>query len=193
MADDDPGASGRRRADALRNREKLVAAAGAVIAQSGPDASLEEIARRAGVGSATLHRHFSSRAELLHAVLQDRAAALCARADDLLQSPNAGQALITWLHAVVAHAAAARGFGPALAGYRPDTEFSPHAMITQAARQLLVRAQQHGAVNPTVEVQDLLHLANGLALAVQPLPDPTSRVDALMTLVTTGLLRSGGD
>lgn len=82
-----------------------------MIAEAGAGASLEEIARRAGVGSATLHRHFPSRAELLEAVLCDRVQALCAQAEDLLTAPSAGAGLVAWLREVVAHAATARGSG----------------------------------------------------------------------------------
>src|SRR3954470_24825033 len=68
------------RADGRRNRELLVAAATELIGRDGAQASLEEIARRAGVGSATLHRHFSSRHALLEAVFRDGVAQLCERA-----------------------------------------------------------------------------------------------------------------
>lgn len=188
-----PRSSDQRRADARRNRERLVVAAGAVIAESGADASLEEIARRAGVGSATLHRHFPSRAGLLEVVLRDRVHALCARAEDLLTAPNAGAALVTWLQAVVAHAAAVRGLGPALTGYEADPEFSPHTLIRQAAQQLLARAQGEGSVAPVVVVDDVLHLANGIALATESLANPARRADALIALVANGLLRSTND
>ncbi|HVV22722.1 MAG TPA: helix-turn-helix domain-containing protein [Pseudonocardiaceae bacterium] len=179
----------RRRADARRNYDKLVAAAGALIAEVGTEASLEEIARRAGVGSATLHRHFRSRAELLEAVLRDRVRALCARAESLLAAPSAGTALVTWLHDVVAHAATARGLGPALTGYEPHPEFSPHTMIRDAARHLLARAHREGSVAQTVTVDDVLQLANGISLATESLSDPAHRADVLMTLVANGLLR----
>jgi AcrR family transcriptional regulator len=184
-----PDSPGRLRADARRNRDKLVAAAGAVIAEAGAEASLEEIARRAGVGSATLHRHFRSRAELLEAVLRDRVRALCARAEGLLTAPSAGTALVTWLRDVVAHAATARGLGPALTGYEPDPEFSPHTMIRDAAQHLLARAHREGSVAPAVTVDDVLQLANGISLATESLPDPAQRADTLMTLVADGLLR----
>ncbi|MCS7477906.1 TetR/AcrR family transcriptional regulator [Umezawaea endophytica] len=179
----------RRRADAQRNRDRLVAAASAVIAEAGPEASLEEVARRAGVGSATLHRHFSSRAELLEAVLHDRVRTLCALADELLTAPGAGTALVTWLRAVVAHAATTRGLGPALTGYASDPRFSPHTMIREAARQLLARAHREGSVAPNATVDDVLRLANGISLAVDSLADATECADALITLVTDGLLR----
>lgn len=184
-----PSSPGRRRADARRNRDRLVAAAGAVIAEAGAEASLEEIARRAKVGSATLHRHFPSRAELLEAVLRDRVQALRARAEDLLTAPSAGAALVTWLRDVVAHAATARGFGPALAGYKSDPGFSPHTMIREAAQQLLARAHREGSVDPNVTVDDVLQLANGISLATESLPDPAQRADTLIALVADGLLR----
>lgn len=184
-----PSSPSRRRADARRNRDKLVAAASAVIAEAGAEASLEEIARRAGVGSATLHRHFRSRTELLEAVLRDRVQALCSRAEGLLAEPSAGTALVTWLHAVVAHAATARGLGPALTGYKADPEFSPHSMIQDAGQQLLARAHQDGSVAATVTVDDVLQLANGISLATESLPDPAQRAGRLMALVADGLLR----
>lgn len=71
------------RADAQRNYDRILAAAGAAVAAHGTDASLEEIAREAGVGSATLHRHFPSRQALLEAVFRDRVETLCAKAADL--------------------------------------------------------------------------------------------------------------
>jgi AcrR family transcriptional regulator len=186
---ENPSSPGRRRADARRNRDRLVAAASVVIAEAGAEASLEEIARRAGVGSATLHRHFSSRAELLEAVLRDRVQALCARAEDLLTAPSAGAALLSWLRDVVAHAATSRGLGPALTGYKSDPGFSPHAMLREAAQQLLMRARDEGSVDPSVTVDDVLQLANGISLATESLPDPEQRADGLIALVADGLLR----
>lgn len=147
-----------------------------MIAEAGAGASLEEIARRAGVGSATLHRHFPSRVELLEALLRDRVQALCAQAEDLLTAPSAGAGLVAWLREVVAHAATARGLGPALTGYKSDPEFSPHTMIREAAQQLLARAHREGSVDPSVTVDDVLQLANGISLATESLPDPAQRV-----------------
>ncbi|MRH90655.1 TetR family transcriptional regulator [Nocardia sp. SYP-A9097] len=183
-----PSSPGRRRADAQRNRDRLVVAASEVIGETGADASLEEIARRAGVGSATLHRHFPSRAELLGAVLHERVQGLCARAEELSTAPNAGAALVTWLRDVVTHAATARGLGPALSGYEADPEFEPHTMIRRAAQPLLDRAQREGEIAASVTVDDVLQLANGVALATESLPNAAHRADALMALVSHGLL-----
>lgn len=185
-----PGSSARRpRADARRNRDSLVAAASVVFAETGAEASLEEIARRAGVGSATLHRHFPSRARLLEAVLRDRVEALCARSDDLSTAPSGGEALVSWLREVVTHAASSRGLGTALTGYRLDPDFLPHNMIREAAQKLLARAHQDGSVDRDVTVDDVLQLANGISLATGSLPDPARRADALLAIVADGLLR----
>lgn len=77
------------RADARRNYEQILAAAEAEVARAGAEASLEEIARQAGVGSATLHRHFPSRQALLEAVFHDRVVALCNQAYELAAQPDA--------------------------------------------------------------------------------------------------------
>jgi AcrR family transcriptional regulator len=82
------------RADARRNHERLLAAAAATFAEhAADDASLEEIARRAGVGMGTLYRHFPTRQALLEAVYRDQAEALHAGALELLNSPSPGEAL----------------------------------------------------------------------------------------------------
>src|SRR5713226_8945397 len=86
-----------RRADAQRNAERLLAAAREVFAEQGPDAALEEIARRAGVGIGTLYRHYPNRDALVEAVFRDRVEAAKARADALMTSTTPGEALTEWL------------------------------------------------------------------------------------------------
>src|SRR3954452_4365277 len=102
------------RADARRNRDRLVTVAAEVVAEQGADASLEEISRRAGVGSATLHRHFGGRAELLEAVFESSIDAVCGRADGLRDHPDPLRPLTICLHAMVGHITTVRGLGPAL-------------------------------------------------------------------------------
>src|SRR5918997_3877226 len=89
------------RADARRNYERLLTAARAAFDEHGADASLDGIARRAGVGIGTLYRHFPTRSDLLAAVLRDEIEALSAAAERLLTSQAPGDALINWLRAVV--------------------------------------------------------------------------------------------
>src|SRR6266487_4025102 len=99
-----PDGAARRpmRADARRNYQALLSAANAAfIEQGADDASLEEIARRAGVGIGTLYRHFPTRQALLEAVYRDQVDALRARADELLGSLPPDAALVAWLRALV--------------------------------------------------------------------------------------------
>jgi AcrR family transcriptional regulator len=177
------------RADARRNYDRLLVVANAVIADQGAEASLEEIARRAGVGSATLHRHFPSRFALLEAVFRGRVEALCAKAADLLTDSSPGSALVTWLRAVVAHAASNRGLGAALmmGAHNAELGSSCHAMILAAGEKLLVRAQQERAAHPAVAIADLLQLVNAISLATEQEPDRADRADRLLTLVVNGV------
>lgn len=174
------------RADARRNHDRLVAVAGEVVAEQGAGASLEEIARRTGVGSATLHRHFPDRHALLAAVFRDRVAALCARADDLLAEPDPGAALVTWLRDVVAHAAANRGLGESLLAHG-DPGSSCHTMITAAGQALLARAQRAGAAGTDIEVTELLTLVNAISLATEREPNRAGLADRLLTVVVEGI------
>ena len=169
------------RADARRNRDRLVSVASEVVAEQGAEASLEEIARRAGVGSATLHRHFPSRSALLDAVFAERVTALCDLAADLQASPAAGDALVRWLRELVRHAVRNRGLATSLAA---GTGESCHARILAAGEALVARAQQEGALRQDAMTGELLKLANGIALAAS---EDENLADRLLTLTVTGL------
>jgi AcrR family transcriptional regulator len=179
------------RADARRNYERILASAGAAIAEHGAEASLEEIARRAGVGSATLHRHFPSRQALLEAVFLDRVTILCARAAELAADLEPGPALIGWLRAVGAHAAANRGLGVAMTRAArdgaPTVGATCHTMIVNAGGELLARARQDHAVRPDVTITDLLQLVGAIALATEAEPDSVAAVDRLLGLAIDGV------
>jgi AcrR family transcriptional regulator len=179
------------RADAQRNYDRILAAAGAAIARDGADASLEKIARRAGVGSATLHRHFPSRQALLEAVFRAKVEALCHKARSLTTDPDPGVALVTWLRAVVEHAASNRGLAVALMrGARDgDPAFGAtcHSMITSSGGELLERARQARAIRPGVAIVELLKLANAIAMATEREPDGAAEADRLLTLAINGV------
>jgi AcrR family transcriptional regulator len=167
------------RADARRNRERLLSVASTVVAEQGAAASLEEIARRAGVGSATLHRHFPSRLALLDAVFAERVAQLCALGDSLLSSPDPAEALTTWLREVTRHAVENRGLGTSLL---KGTGESSHEKILSTATALTARAQ--GKIKEEATAKDLLTLANAIALATEETPEQT---DHLLKLALTGI------
>ncbi len=183
------------RADARRNYDRILAAAAEAIAEHGAEASLEEIARRAGVGSATLHRHFPSRQRLLEAVFRDKVEALCATAADLAADPDPGQALATWLGAIARHAVSNRGLAASL--MRGAHEGDPtlgatcHTMITNAGADLLARACRANAARPDVSITDLLKLVNAICLAVEQEPDGVAQADRLLTLALAGVHPAG--
>jgi AcrR family transcriptional regulator len=152
-----PVPDARPRADKQRNRELLVAAATRIVDRDGASASLEEIAREAGVGSATLHRHFGSRRELLSAVFKERVEGLCRRADELARSKDEHTALVRWLEEVTAYIATTRGLAAALFGGPEDRE-SCYDRVREAGRPLVKGAAKG------VTIDDLLSLANGVAM-----------------------------
>jgi AcrR family transcriptional regulator len=157
------------RADARRNRELIVAAAEDLFLRDGANASLEEIARRAGVGSATLHRHFPTRKILLEAVYFDHVRELCDTAESLAADHDPAEALIAWLRLVDARATVNNGLAAAMAAGEdsgtPGSLQSCHAMIAAAGGALLERAIGSGAVRSDVGILDLLGLVNALARA----------------------------
>jgi AcrR family transcriptional regulator len=177
------------RADARRNRDRLLVAAAAVVAEQGAGASLEEVARRAGVGSATLHRHFASRQALLEAVFAGHVDALCARAAELLDDPRPGDALLTWLHAVLRHATEHRGLGAALlAGAREGGAAGDfHRRIAAAGDDLLARARRAGQVRDDVLVGELLQLVDAISLVAGSGPGAADAAARLLALALAGV------
>ena len=182
------------RADARRNEVRLLAAANLAFAEHGSEASLDEIARRAGVGIGTLYRHFPTRQALAMAVYRDQIEALVARAHDLLDAPAPEEALHTWLRAVAAYAATKRGLAEFLqASMREgnsDIAWCKEAMQA-AGSALLIRAQQAGTVRPDAEISDLLKLAHGIAWASDQASDGIDRTDRFLSIVMDGLRSHG--
>jgi AcrR family transcriptional regulator len=184
------------RADARRNRELLLAAALAAFTEHGADdVSLEEIARRAGVGIGTLYRHFPTRQELLESVYRDQVDALCATAADLLGAPSPAGALATWLRAMIAFSATKRSMITSLlATMDKDSElFSAcSTVIKRSAESLLVRAQAAGEIRRDVDATDVIRLAHGLTVATERVAEAPGQADRLLGLVLDGLRAGAG-
>ncbi|MBB4981636.1 TetR/AcrR family transcriptional regulator [Streptomyces nymphaeiformis] len=183
MTDTPAPAGHARRTDARANRERLLAAAAEVFAEAGPGASLNEIARRAGVGPGTLYRHFPNRPALLTALLRDRIETLCARAEALRAADSPDDALAEWLGAFLTHARVNQGMGGALlveeaAGSGLDC----HRLILDAATGLLARAQRHGSARADLTAEDLLQLVVGIALSTAR-DEHSGQPDRLLALV----------
>lgn len=176
-----------RRADAQRNARRLLAAARELFDEQGPDAPLDEVAKRAGLGNATLYRHYPTRADLLIAVYAGEVAELCDHGAALLREPSPGEAFHTWLEAFAVHVATRRTL--ALAGTESDGERRTalfgrwHTALTSTAERLLARAQRSGDVRADLTVTEVLALANAVASCDT---DP-ARVRRLLSIVRHGL------
>ncbi|MEN3359283.1 MAG: hypothetical protein V7637_3265 [Mycobacteriales bacterium] len=156
-----------RRADAQRNRERLLRAAAEVFSEQGVAAPLDDIARRAGVGNATMYRHFANRRELALAVYADEVTSLCDRGAALLADPSPGDALFAWLLAFVEHVTTKRGLAMAdsddLTGRGSERFAQWHDAMRGTATALVERARDAGAVWADVGAGDLLLVASGIA------------------------------
>ncbi|MFI0445411.1 TetR/AcrR family transcriptional regulator [Actinomadura sp. 6N118] len=179
--------SGRaRRADAARNARLLLAAARALFDEHGPDVALDEVARRAGVGNATLYRHYPTRGDLLVAVYADEVAALCDQGAALLHAPAPGEVFYTWLEAFAVHVATRRTL--AFAGTDHDGERRTalfdrwHTSMTSTADKLLSRAQEAGEVRTDLTVTEVLMLTNAIAVS----DTDATRVRRLLAILRHG-------
>jgi AcrR family transcriptional regulator len=175
-----------RRADARRNYELLLAAAKEVFDEHGAGAPLDDIARRAGVGNATMYRHFPTRRDLIIAVYADEVTELCAEGETLLHGTSPRDALYGWLRAFIAHIATKRELALALAddrsGERSELFGHWHQAMHSTASALLDRAQRAGTIRADLGVSDLLWLANGIALSGAD----TVQADRLLHLIREG-------
>ncbi|MEU9064237.1 TetR/AcrR family transcriptional regulator [Streptomyces sp. NPDC048430] len=179
-----------QRADARRNYARILEVAEAEVSTHGADASLEQIARTAGVGSATVRRHFPTRQALLTAVFHERIEALCERARKLEEAQDSRAALLTWLHDLLAYAVSARGLADALT-YEPPTRDPRHdscgAALEAAGTPLLRHAISDGSVKETVTFHDLITLTVGIALATEQHPGAAEQADRLLRLAVDGV------
>ena len=178
------------RADAQRNYARLLEAASGAFAEHGADdVSLEEIARRAGVGIGTLYRHFPTRQALLEAVYIDQVESLSARAGELLRAESPADALAEWLRAMVKFSSTKRSMTTALlATLGTDSELLSSCVkeIKGAAESLLARAQQAGVVRPDADAKDLMRLVHAVNIATEKTPDP-GQADRMLALILDGL------
>jgi AcrR family transcriptional regulator len=148
-----------QRADARRNREKLLAAAADAFATSGVNASLEEIARQAGVGVGTLYRHFPSREALVAATYRHEVEQLCDSVGELQAAMTPDAALRAWMDGFIHYTAAKRGMGEALqAVMASDSALyaDAYARLVAALDALVGAAAAAGTIRPDARGEDVL-------------------------------------
>jgi AcrR family transcriptional regulator len=167
-----------KRADARRNEEKLIAAAREAFAENGVATSLEDIARRAGVGIGTLYRHFPTRPALLEAVYLEEVQAICASADGFA-AVDPWEALTGWLRLYAGFAATKRALFDELLPYiGQDAEVfkSCKTVIGATGEALLQRAQEAGAVRADVTFMDIARMVGGIAVIRMADQDEIERI-----------------
>ena len=180
------------RADARKNYDHVLATARTVIDEQGADASLRDVARRAGVGLGTLYRHFPTREALLEALLRTSFDELTIKAEALEESGSPAEALVLWLRDVVAVAHHPRGVVASMAAAIADEESALHASCVSmraAGAQLLDRAQNAGLARNDLEGADLFALVGALAW-VYDQPSLAPRAEHLFRFISGAILTS---
>jgi AcrR family transcriptional regulator len=161
-----------KRADARRNYVKVLTVAREAFAEGGESTSLEEIARRAGVGIGTLYRHFPNRQALLEALYVDEVEEVC-RSAAQLDDADPWEALNSWFERFVAYVATKRALAHELLNYLDhDAPLFQvcRASLFDAGEPLLKRAQEAGVVRPDVSIAEVIQMVIGIAKI--PASDP---------------------
>jgi len=178
------------RADARKNYSHLLAVARDVIAEHGVNASMRDIARRAGVGLATLLRHFPTREALYEALLCTNLDALTQKANELEMSSSPEEALVSWLREWVEFAQSYKGVVTLMASAHTDPDsalYASCAAIHSASARLLVRAQATGSARADMSGDDLFALMTALGWAVDQ-PSFAPRADQLFHIIASAIL-----
>ena len=178
------------RADAARNRARVLEVAYETFAAEGLGVPIDEIARRAGVGAGTVYRHFPTKEDLFRAVIEDRISRIVDDGRAMLASGDPGEALFTFLRSMVLQGATDRGLAEALAGVGidikdavPDAEEAFLGLLGE----LLRAAQKAGTVRRDVDVPDVKAMVVGCQAMQAYRPDTAAR---LTEVVLDGLRTS---
>jgi AcrR family transcriptional regulator len=177
------------RADAQRNRARVLQVAAEVFATEGLSVPVHEIARRAGVGTGTVSRHFPTKEELFAAILLDRMEQLTDQADALADAHDAATAFFTLFATLVHEGAAHRGLAEALAGAGYDVETAAARAgydVSGRMRTMLARAQQAGAIRADITYPDVKALMAGCLSRDVNDADGTA-LSRLVTVICEGL------
>jgi AcrR family transcriptional regulator len=193
VADEEKVPTARKpRADAQRNRVRLLETAKAAFAEKGPGASLDEIARTAGVGAGTLYRHFPTRDVLIEAVYRNETEQLVAAATRLAETHLPTEALREWLLLFVDYMATKHGMHEALnslVGGTSDLYSASTAQLKQAMAKLIDRAVVSGDIHLDIDPLDLLRALAGVA-NVSAGPDGTQAAKRMVDILVAGVRNS---
>lgn len=174
-----------RRADAERNRDKILAAARAAFADPGAEVSMAEVSRRAGVGMATLYRNFPGRRELLEALYTDEVNSVC-EAAETLQAQTPGTLLVAWLHRFFVFFNNKRHVGSELLKHSDDSRafFSRNRdRVLAAGRPLFAAARRNHEVRGDLTLEQVLDMV----IAVATIHGDPSYLEPILRAALDGL------
>jgi AcrR family transcriptional regulator len=177
------------RADAQRNRDKILTAAVRVFAEEGLDAHFERIAKEAGVGSATLYRNFPTREILIEAAYRNEVAKLCNAAPDLLATMPPREALRAWMGRFLDYTTAKRGMADALRAVIAsggDPYGRSQELMLEALSSLLQAGIEAGTIRTDISAPDMLAVLTGATLAAGR-PEQRGQAERLLDLAMDGL------
>jgi AcrR family transcriptional regulator len=177
------------RADAQRNRDRLLEVAVRAFSTGGPDVTLESIAREAGVGIGTLYRHFPTREALIEAAYRSELARLCGSAAELLRTVPADLALRTWMDRFIDYLATKHGMAEALRAVIAsggDPFAQSRECLTAAVTTLLAAGAADGSLRGDVTPADILASLSGVSLAAGA-PEQRDQAGRLLDLLLDGL------
>lgn len=180
------------RADAQRNRERLLDAAARVFASEGTEASMKEIAKEAGVGIGTLYRHFPTREMLVEATYRSESARLSAAAADLLRELPPAEALRAWMERFLDYMAVKRGMAEALRfvlSAAGDLRLQTRGLLIDALATLLKAGEQAGEIRAGLDPVDVVMALGGFALIASEEHQPALS-GRLLDLLFEGLAAS---
>lgn len=179
------------RADAQRNRDRLLDAAVRAFSQDGPEVTLDAIAKDAGVGIGTLYRHFPTREALIEAAYRNELARLCDSVGELLAAQPPDEALRTWMDRFVDYMATKRGMSDALrvviaSGVNPYAQSRDR--LTTAITALLEAGVEAGTIRPDAQAGDVLIGLGGVTMAASE----RDQAGRLLDLLRDGLRYRAG-
>lgn len=178
------------RADAKRNYDHLLAVAREAFTEQGANASLRDVARRAGVGLGTLYRHFPTREALLETLLRASFETLAAKATELKTSSAPDDALVLWLREIIAFTHDHHGVIALMMGAIEDLDSALHAScvtLRAAGTALLARAQAEGKARADLDGEELFDLIAALAW-LREQPSHAARADHLFDVISSAIL-----
>jgi AcrR family transcriptional regulator len=185
------------RADAKRNRDKLIEAARSVFRERGSDASLDEIAKRAGVGAGTLYRHFPTRDDLIDAMMRDWGERISSDAESVIAAGDSPRATLTeWFSRFVDNVGIYQGAAAKVMSAMDDPSspiYRKCQVLADANRSVLESDPVRAGVRDGVDARQVMRLVSGVSVAVDQSGLTADEARPMLQIILDGVLRPDAD